>query len=109
MAIKVNGKDMKDAVIKTEQYDMQILDLTPDYLKVTVKDNYGEAFNFVPRFISMAYPDKTINAKDAGIVIVGTGETKEVTISFQEKLRIEKAMTMRLQYARRKIADIAIE
>ena len=32
MAVKVNGKDMKDAVIKTEQFEMRILELTPDRL-----------------------------------------------------------------------------
>lgn len=109
MSVKINGKDMKDAVIKTDQYEMKILEITPDHVKVSVKDTYGEAFNFVPRFISIAYPDRTINAKDEGIVVVGSGKTVEHVIQFAEKLRIERFTSMKLLYAKRKLADITIE
>lgn len=110
MAIKVNGKDMKDAVIKAEQFEMRILELTPDRLKVTVKDIHGEAFNFVPRFIQIVYPEKTINAKpNTGIVVVGPGKTIESTIPFEEKLTIERFITMELRYARKRLAEILVE
>ena len=109
MAIRVNGKEMKDAVIKTDQFEMRILEMNPDHLKLTIKEISGEAFNFVPRFLSMVYPDKTIDAKDSGILVVGVGKTIEPVIQFQEKLRIERLFTMQLRYARRKLADIAVD
>jgi len=109
MAIKVNGKDMKEAVIKTDQYEMKLLELTPDYMKLSVKDISGESFNFVPRFISMVYPDRTVNAKDVGIVIVRARETVEPTVQFQQRLVIERFSEMELRYARRKLASIVIE
>jgi len=31
MALRVNGKDIKDAIIKTDQFEMRILELTPDH------------------------------------------------------------------------------
>ena len=109
MAIRVNGKEMKDAIIKTDQFEMRILEMTPDHLKLTIKGISGEAFNFVPRFLSMVYPEKTIDAKDSGILVVGAGKTIEPVIQFQEKLRIERLFTMQLRYARRKLADIAVD
>ena len=30
MAVRINGKDMKDAVIKTDQFEMRFLELLPD-------------------------------------------------------------------------------
>jgi hypothetical protein len=109
MAIIVNGKDMKDAVIKTEQFEMRILELTPDRLKVSVMDTQRESFNFVPRFISMVYPDRTINARDAGPVAVRSKETVEVIVLFREKLRMETFMPFELRYAGKKLAEISIE
>jgi len=101
---------MKDAVIKTEQYDMKILELTPDLMRVSVADNQGENFNFVPRFLTVVYPDnKTITAKDAGAVVVRRKETVQVPINFSEKLRIEMFASFELRYARRKLATISIE
>ncbi len=109
MALRVNGKDMKDAVIKADQFEMKILDLIPDRMKVSVTGIRGEAFNFVPRFMTMVYPDRTIEAKDTGIIAVGVGKTIEPTIEFQEKLRIETFLIMELRYARKKLATIAVE
>ena len=109
MALRINGKDMKDAVIKTDQFEMHILELTPDHLKVAIKDSSGHPFNFVPRFVEMIYPEKSIAAKDAGIMTVGAGKTIEAAVEFREKLRIETFLTMELRYARRKIATIAVE
>lgn len=109
MAVKVNGKDMKDAVIKTDQYEMKILEFMPDHMKASVKGTAGESFNFVPRFISVVYPDKAIDAKDTGITVVGPGKTVESLIEFQEKLRIERFISMDLRYARKKLATIMIE
>jgi hypothetical protein len=109
MAIKVNGKDMKDAVIKTDQFEMLILELTPNAMKVSVKDIQGESFSFVPRFISVVYPDKTINAKDNGIVVVPSKETVSTTVQFQEKLRMEAMMLFELRYARKKLATISVD
>ena len=109
MAIKVNGKDMADAVMKTDQFEMKILEFTPDRLKVSIKGISDDAFNFVPRFISMVYPDRPINARDTGILVVPAGKTVESVIQFQEKLRIERLFTMELRYARRKLADIVVE
>jgi hypothetical protein len=63
MAITVNGKDIKDAVIKTEQFEMKILELLPDHIKVSIKETAGQPFNFVPRFVTLVYPEATVNAK----------------------------------------------
>ena len=109
MAIRVNGKDMKDAVIKTEQFDMQLLDLVPESMKVSIHGT-AESFSFVPRFITITYPDtRVVNARDAGIVSVRGKETVETTIVFAEKLRLERMMTFELRYSRKKIADISID
>src|SRR5207248_8907093 len=102
MALRINGKDMKDAVMKTDQFEMRILEFIPDHLKVSVKESTGHPFNFVPRFLDMVYPEKTIAAKDTGIVAVAAGKTIEATIEFQERLRIETFLTMELRYARKK-------
>lgn len=109
MAIRINGKDMKDAVIKTDQFEMKILEFIPDHIKVTITGISRESFNFVPRFISMVYPDRTIPAKDTGIMVVASRKTIERTIQFQEKLRIEAFLTMELRYSRTKLASIVIE
>src|SRR5215470_14190054 len=107
MAIFINGKEMKDAVIKTENYEMRILEWTPDLMKVSVKETYGEAFNFVPRFVTVVYPDtKTVVGKDAGIVVVPRKETVQATIQFAEKLRMERLMSFELRYARKKLANV---
>src|SRR5678815_2285534 len=109
MAIRVNGKEMSEAIMKADQFEMRILEMIPDHLKVTVKEISGSAFNFVPRFLTMVYPDRTIQAKDTGILVVGVGKTIEPVIQFQEKLRIERLFTMQLRYGRRKLADIAVD
>jgi hypothetical protein len=109
MAFRVNGKDMKDAVIKTDQFEMRILELIPDHLKVSVKESTGHPFNFVPRFLEMVYPEKTIAARDTGIVAVASGQTIEPVIEFQERLRIETFLTMELRYARKKLAAIVVQ
>jgi hypothetical protein len=110
MAIRVNGKDMKDAVIKTDQYEMKILDLTPDLMRVSITETYGDAFNFVPRFISMVYPDsKTITAKNSGAIVVAKKQTMQATIQFAEKLRIEMFASFEFRYAGKRLAIISIE
>jgi len=109
MAVRVNGKDMKDAVVKTDQFEMLILELVPAHLKAAVKEISGHPFNFVPRFLEMIYPEKTIAARDTGIISVGVGKTIETLIEFQEKLRIETFVTMELRYARKKLASITVE
>jgi hypothetical protein len=100
---------MAEAVIKTDQYEIRILELKPEYMKVSVKDTYGESSNFVPRFASMVYPERTINAKDTGILVVRPKDTIEATIQFQEKLVLERFNEMEFRYARRKLATIVIE
>jgi hypothetical protein len=110
MAILINGKEMKDAVIKTENYEMRILQLTPDLMRVSIKDIYGEAFNFVPRLVTIVYPDtKNISARDSGIIVVPRRETVQATVQFAEKLRLERMMSFEFRYARKKLADISIE
>lgn len=109
MALRVNGTDMKDAVIKTDQFEMRILDLIPDRLKVSVKESTGHSFNFVPRFLEMVYPDKTIPAKDSGIVSIGPGKSIEQVIAFQQRLPIEPFLMMDLRYARKKLATITVD
>src|SRR5712691_10021671 len=104
MAVRVNGKDMKDAVIKTDQFEMRILELIPGHLKVAIREISGHPFNFVPRFLEIIYPgEKSIAAKDTGIIGVGAGKTMETLIEFQEKLRVETFVTMELRYARKKL------
>jgi hypothetical protein len=109
MAITVNGKDMKDAVIKTEQYEMRILELMPAHLKVSIKETAGQPFNFVPRFITLVYPEGPLNAKDTGIIVVGSGKTIEAVIEFEKRIRIETFIRMDLTYARKKLATISVE
>ena len=109
MAITVNGKDMKDAVIKTEQYEMRLLELLPVHLKVSIKETAGQPFNFVPRFVTLVYPEGPLNAKDTGIIVVGSGKTIEVVIEFEKRIRIETFIRMDLTYARKKLATIAVE
>ena len=109
MALRINGKDMRDAVIKTDQFEMRVLELIPDHMKVSVKGISGHPFNFVPRFLEMVYPEKTISAKDTGIIAVGAGKSIEQVIGFQQRLRIETFLTMELRYARKKLATITVE
>jgi hypothetical protein len=110
MSIRVNGKDMKDAVIKTDNYEMRILELTPDLLRVNIKETYGESFNFVPRFITVVYPDsRVVAAKDSGIAVVPAKGSVETTVQFAEKLRLEMLMTFELRYSKKKLAEISIE
>jgi hypothetical protein len=110
MAILVNGKDMKVAVIKTDQFEMRLLDLTPDGLKVSVNATTGEAFTFVPRFMSIIYPDtKTVNARDTGVTTIPSKQAVEVTIQFAEKVHMERLMSFELRYARKRLAEISIE
>ena len=109
MALRINGKDMKDAVLKTDQFEMRILELVPDRMKINVKESSGHPFNFVPRFLEMAYPDKTIPAKDTGIMTLGSGKSADQVIEFRERLRIEPFLMMDLRYARRKLATITVD
>ena len=109
MAITVNGKDMKEAVIKTEQYEMRILELMPDRLRLSIKEIAGTPFNFVPRFVTLVYPEAPLNAKDTGIVVVGRGLTVEVNVEFERRIRIETFIRMDLVYAKNKLATIAVE
>jgi hypothetical protein len=109
MAITVNGRDMKDAVIKTDQYEMRILELLPDHLKLSIKETAGHPFNFVPRFVTLVYPEGPLNARDTGIIVVAAGKTVEPIIEFERKIRIETFIRMELQYARKKLATIAVE
>src|SRR5262245_40836318 len=100
---------MKDAVLKADQFELRILDLIPARMKVQVKESSGHPFNFVPRFFEIVYPEKTIGAKDAGIIAIGTGKTIEQVIEFQENLRIETFLMMDVRYARKKLATIVVE
>jgi hypothetical protein len=109
LAIRVNGKDMKDAVLKADQFEMQILEFLPTHMKVNVKERTGHSFNFVPRFFEIAYPERVIGSKDTGIVAIGAGKSLEKTIEFQERLRIEVFLMMDLRYARKKLATLAVE
>ena len=109
MALRINGKDIKDAVIKADQFEMRISEFFPDHTKVSVKESTGHSFNFVPRFIEIVYPEKTIGAKDTGIVAVAAGKTIEQVIEFKERLRIETFLMMELRYARKKLAIISVE
>src|SRR5499427_1700865 len=108
MALRINGKDMKDAVIKADQFEMKILELIPDHMKVSVKESTGHPFNFVPRFVEMMYPEKIIAAKDTGIIAVAAGKTIEQTVEFREKLRIETFLMIELRYARKRLAIISV-
>jgi hypothetical protein len=109
VAFRVNGKDMKDAVLKTDQFEMRILEIVPAHIKVNVKESSGHPFNFVPRFLEMVYPEKSIGAKDSGIVALAAGKSVEQIVAFQERLRIEPFLTMDLRYARKKLASIVVE
>jgi hypothetical protein len=109
MAIRVNGKAMKDAVLKGDQFEMRILDFVPDRMRIQVKESTGHPFNFVPRFLQIVYPEKVIAVKDTGIVAVDKGKTIEQAIEFQERVRIEPFLMMELRYARKKLATLEVE
>lgn len=109
MAILVNGKQMKDAVLKADQFEMQITEFLPDHMNVSVKERTGHAFNFVPRFFDIAYPERVVPAKDTGIIAIGPGKSIESVVTFQERIRIERFLMMDLRYARKKLATIAVE
>jgi len=109
VAVRINGKDMKDAVLKSDQFEMRILELVPDRMRIQVKESGGHPFNFVPRFLEMAYPDKVIAAKDSGIVPMRVGGSVEQVVVFQERLRIEAFLMMELRYARKKLATISVD
>jgi hypothetical protein len=109
MAIRVNGKDMKDAVLKTDQFEMRILEFFPDRMRINVKESSGHPFNFVPRFFDILYPDKVIGVKDTGIVGLGAGKSIEQVMEFQEKLRIEPFLMFDLRYARKKLATFVVD
>lgn len=109
MALRINGKDMKDAVMKTDQFEMQILDFLPDRMRIDVKESSGHPFNFVPRFLEVVYPEKTIGVKDTGIVGLGKGKSVEQVVMFQERLRIEPFLMWDLRYAKKKLATIVVE
>ena len=100
---------MKDAVLKTDQFEMRILELIPDHMKINVKESSGHPFNFVPRFLEMVYPEKSIAAKDTGIITIAAGKTIEQVIEFKERLRIEAFLMMDLRYSRKKLATITVE
>ena len=99
---------MKDAVLKTDQFEMRILDLIPDRMKIQVK-SVGHPFNFVPRFLEMVYPEKTIGVKDTGIVALGVGKSIEQAVEFRERLRIEPFLMWDVRYSRRRLATITVE
>jgi hypothetical protein len=79
-------------------------------MKVTVNATTGEAFSFVPRFMSIIYPDsKTVNARDTGVTTIPAKQAVEVTIQFAEKIHMERLMSFELRYARKRLAEIIIE
>jgi len=109
MAVRINGKDLKDAVMKTDQFELRITEFLPDHMNVNVKDISGHPFNFVPRFFEIVYPEKTVAAKDQGTIAVAAGKSVDHVVVFQEKLRIETFLMMDLRYARKKLGTISIE
>jgi hypothetical protein len=109
VALRFNGKDMKDAILKTDQFEMRILEFVPDHMKINVKESGGHPFNFVPRFLDIAFPDKVVAVKDSGIVALSGGKSLEQVVVFLERLRIEPFLMMDLRYARRRLATITVE
>jgi hypothetical protein len=110
VAIKVNGLDMNEAVLKLEAFEIRIRELNADGLRVNVTESAGEPVNFAPRFMDVQYPNEApIPARDTGTVFLNTGQSVDLAIRFQERLRIELFVTFQLRYARRKIADITVE
>jgi hypothetical protein len=109
MALRINGKDMKDAVMKTDQFEMRILEFYPDRMRISVKESSGHPFNWVPRFLEIVYPDRIIGVRDTGIVGLGVGKSVEQVVEFQQKLRIEPFLMWDLRYAKKKLATIVVE
>ena len=109
MAIRINGKDMKDAILRTDQFEMRVLEFVPERMRMEVKGISGQPFNFVPRFLEIVYPEKSIGVKDSGIMTVGAGKAVELTVQFLEKLRIEAFLMMDLRYAKRRLGVISVE
>lgn len=110
MPIKINGVDMKDAVIKTEQFEMRILEFTPERFRVSVTNISADPFNFVQRFLQIVYPDRTVNVRaNSGIVAVAPRRTVEQTIQMEGRITIQLFDLIQLRYAGKKLADISVE
>jgi hypothetical protein len=53
IAIKIDGVEISEAVIRTEQMELRVLEMGTDRITFEVKAVYGESFNFVPRFFRL--------------------------------------------------------
>lgn len=110
MSIKINGVDMKDAVIKTEQFELRILEFTPERFRVSVTGTSDDPFNFVPRFLQIVYPDRTVDVRpETGVIAVRPGRTVEQTIRMEGRITIQLFDVMELRYAGKKLAEISVE
>ena len=65
MVIKIDGKLMDEAVIRTQQMELRILEIVEDRIEFDVREIYGEPFKFVPRFFKLVYSDGSIIAAKA--------------------------------------------
>ena len=111
MVIKIDGKEIQDAVIRTQQMELRILEIAQDRIEFEVKDIYGESFNFVPRFFKLAYSDGSVIAAkaDQETAALLANETLEVTVVFAEALRFEAGMKIQMNYGFSTLAEITVE
>ena len=65
MVIKIDGKEIQDAVIRTQQMELRSLEIAQDRIEFEVKDIYGESFNCIPCFFKLAYSDGSVIAAKA--------------------------------------------
>ena len=111
MVIKIDGKEIQDAVIRTQQMELRVQEISEDRIEFQVKDIYGESFNFVPRFFKLVYGDGSIIAAkaDQETLALLANETLEATVVFAEELRFEVGMKIRMSYGLSTLAEITVE
>jgi hypothetical protein len=110
MVIKIDGVEISQAVIKTEQMELRVLEVGDDRMTFEVQDVYGESFNFVPRFFRFVYSGgSTVAATDQETRVVQAGETIESTVVFERALRLEARMKIEMRYGMSRLADVTVE
>ena len=110
IVIKIDGVEISEAVITTQQMELRVLEMDDDSITFEVKDLYGESFNFVPRFFRFVYADgSSIAAKDQETRVVQAEETIQSTVIFETKLRFEAGMRIELRYGMAKLANVTVE
>lgn len=98
MVLKIDGKLIDEAVIRTQQMGLRILEIAEDRIEFNVREIYGEPFNFVPRFFRLVYSDGSIIAAktEQGAVTLRANEALKAAVVFAKELRFETGMKIQM-------------